>query len=89
MRRLQKEKEVGFDNSLTDFTVLPISYIFKDWCLRDEEVVAGLKDDQGNEVDDASQGKFLILPLNEFSSNEEVREQVKDNVSILLLFQFL
>ncbi|CAO2830700.1 unnamed protein product [Amaranthus hypochondriacus] len=76
--RLRKEKEVGFGNSPADFTGLPISHTFKDWCLRDE-VVGGTKDNHGNEVDDASHGKFLILPLNEFPRDEELREHAKDD----------
>ncbi|CAO2819280.1 unnamed protein product [Amaranthus hypochondriacus] len=86
--RLRKEKEVGFGNSPADFTGLPISHTFKDWCLRDE-VVGGTKDNQGDEVDDASNGKFLILPLNEFPSDEELREHAKDDVRERSLFKAL
>ena len=40
---------------------------------------------QGCKLEDALQGMFLILPLNEFPSDEEVREQAKDDVSIVLI----
>ncbi|CAO2827418.1 unnamed protein product [Amaranthus hypochondriacus] len=77
----KRKKKLVLVISLADFTGLPINRTFKDLCLREEEVVGGSNDNQGNEVDNASQGKFLILPLSEFSSDEEVREQAKDNVS--------
>ena len=41
--------------------------------------MGGLKHNQGNEVDNASKGKFVILPLNKFLIDEELREHARDN----------